>query len=1035
MDHKSSSWLWRKKSTEKMIVSSDNKLINTNSSSNGVSPKENHDEIRTFFTINAELEKDLKSLNDKLSSVLSECKAKDELLKKQEKMIEEAMAEWEEAEAKAVSLKLDLDEALQHRLAGEERLNQMEAALKECMQQLRFVRDEQEHRIHDAVMKASGEFEKSQMILEESLAETSKRYAKMGAENAQLSKALLAKEKSVEDLTKQRTRLEADLNNRIARLESTDKDNTSLKYEVRVLEKELEIRNEEIEFNRRTGDVSHKQHLESVKKIAKLESECQRLRVLVRKRLPGPAALAKMKSEVDILGRDSVEMRRRRTHSGSNGYIVDSAVDSSADTLSKQINFLTEQLYSMEEENKTLKEAFNKKVTELQTSRSMFSRAASKLSQFDLHFDGLSKSQTSLELSRSGLPPRELSQASMSDVGSDDKISCAESWASNLISELEHFKHGKQRGSVGSSDINLMDDFVEMERLAIVSVDQQSGSPHVSSDDANAPVSPIETRLSREIIPLLKSDQDLKSNEAFGKAPYWLQDILKVVSEQTHLTQRKPDEILEDVRMALAADCADTRESLKQPDAPHSPINNSIPIDSSCAANDDDVSLTDRNVQQLQTELGKSIQKITELVEGMTLPSYRTSEVSSRKDASFFPNKNEASSGYMVRVFQWKTSELSAVLQQFVHACYDLLNGKSDVNRFAQELCAALDWVVNHCFSLQDVSSMRDAVKKHFEWDETRSEGETEVEMTGQSSEVDRLCLHGEQLEGRLQSAISKSETWTNHPQEAEKTMANMQKELDSLKMSKTMIENQMEDLKTHLTEARAELNKACQKISTLEVELEHKNSCCEDLEATCLELQLQLESVAKNETPNYEEEKQLRTDLEITAASEKLAECQETILSLGKQLKAMASPSDAALFDKVISSSPDRNGDSVSTSTMVIAPQNKLMNQRSSLLDRMLAEDNATTKDTSGPTIKESDSIRSAFISDKVIEPLEKILNLNGTTKHEDDNVATKSLAIVPSKKKEGGNLWRKLLWRKKKSKSKKPAFSSDPSCFHGDC
>lgn len=43
--------------------------------------------------------------------------------------------------------------------------------------------------------------------------------------------------------------------------------------------------------------------------------------------------------------------------------------------------------------------------------------------------------------------------------------------------------------------------------------------------------------------------------------------------------------------------------------------------------------------------------------------------------------------------------------------------------------------------------------------------------------------------------------------------------------------------------------------------------------------------------------------DCDIAAASMKLAACQETIVNLGKQLKALASPQDAPLFDKVISS------------------------------------------------------------------------------------------------------------------------------------
>jgi hypothetical protein len=64
-----------------------------------------------------------------------------------------------------------------------------------------------------------------------------------------------------------------------------EKENANLKYEVHVLNKE--IRNEEREYERKAADIAAKQHLESVKKIAKLEEECNRLRVLIRKKLPG----------------------------------------------------------------------------------------------------------------------------------------------------------------------------------------------------------------------------------------------------------------------------------------------------------------------------------------------------------------------------------------------------------------------------------------------------------------------------------------------------------------------------------------------------------------------------------------------------------------------------------------------------------------------------------------------------------------------------------------------------------------------------
>uniref|UniRef100_A0A6N2MFN2 Filament-like plant protein 7 n=1 Tax=Salix viminalis TaxID=40686 RepID=A0A6N2MFN2_SALVM len=824
--------------------------------------------IQTLLADKAELENDMKNLSGKLSSALSECNAKDDLAKKQAKLAKEAMAGLEKAEAKAVSLKQELDEALQERAAGEHRSTRLDAALKECMQQLRFVREDQERRIHDAVMKTTNEFEKSQMILEEKLAETSKKLARIDLENTQLSKALLEKEELIEDLSKQKGQVEADFN---ALMSSRN---------------------------------------------CKLEADCQRLRVLVRKRLPGPASLAKMKSEVEILGRDSVDMSRRSLDGRPVGVMVDSAVENSADSPRKRISFLAEQLCVVEEENKILKEAFNQKKA----------------------MTPVLKIHTTLERTKSVLTPHEMSLASMSEIGSDDRVSSAESWASALISELEHCKQGKQRGSptkrtIAASDISMMDDFAEMEKLAIVSVEEQFEGPRVSSEGVNA-TGPDKSRL------------------------------------------------------------------------------------------------------QIQSGLSKSLCKIIDLIERITLSlaDDGNSQTLTRKDGSFFPCENtETPSDYMVCVLQWKNSELIAVLQQFVHACYDLLNGKSDVSMFAQELCSALDWTMNRCFSIQD--------KKHFDWDESRSGCKAEsVASNGHHNYFEKDGCHQStirdenktlredlintdsekrDLQARLQSATNNSESLMNQLKESKKIIGSLQTDLETL------------------TVARVELNEAHRKLSSLEMELENKRSCCEDLEAACLELQLQLErkspplnSIRTIEPLRTRKFCNLDHEWEITAASEKLAECQETILNLGKQLKAMASPSKAALFDKVISTSTDINTTAATTSTRTASasPRNKILNQRSSLLDQMLREDSAEVKNSKSMNCKESDSNTCpTVISTKVIEPLEKNLVLNGT-EHQDDDVANNYLAIVPSKNSGGGNLWRKLPWRMKKSNIKKPSFQSAP-------
>lgn len=1067
MDHKS--WPWKKKSTEKNMVVEDKANL---------SLRRNDEE--TLSSDKAELERVLKVVNDKLSSALVECRAKDDSAQKQMKIAQEAIAGWEKTETEARLLKQELEKALQQSVAGEERLVNLDAALKECMQQLRFIRDEQENRIHDAVWEASKEFEKTRTLLEKKLADAGQKLSRLGSENTQLSMALMAKEKATGHLKGQVAQAEADFSALKTRLESVEKDNASLRYEVRVLEKELEIRNEEREFNSRTADAAHKQHLESVKKIAHLNSECQRLRVLVRKRLPGPAALAKMKNEVEMLGNDHAKMRRRKSNPSPNGS-VDLTSETAPDSLDRNISFLSEQLCMMEEENRTLKEALSRRANELKLSR-------------------MTNAQTTAEPEKYLPSVQELSVTSLSDMGSDDIGACSESWASALMSELEHFKNEKQIGppssiSVGASDINLMDDFAEMEKLAVESTVNPLGAVHHALERENGNGGALETQLcshsseadSTERVPLTdryasSNDNQLKATST-NKASGGVDNILKMLLEHGHVTQRNPYEILEDIRTALAQkypsskNPAEANESAIDTDVTCSPNNgeckeihdDSLIWHSANTRTGANVSSEKKYEPDMLSFMGTSINKVIDIIERINIPSTDDSipEMLSRNGNGLRPYESESKeTAYMVRVFQWKSSELSAILQEFVQTCHDLLNGKVHIEKFTERLTWTLEWTVNHCFSLQDVSSMKDTIKHHFDWDDSRSSIEMDTGVINPIFEFDKLqtergnslyspvfsslgrmsslpekevlpSVDNESqlpkhefweeeptkvdLEGKLQAETLRSDSLMVQLQESEKTIKTLEKEVENLRQSKGMIEVQIEkekmvkeDLERQFKAAKFELNEACRKACCLEKELEDQNKSNKKLDSTCHMLHLQQESTEKMELSENAEvdpqEKLLQSDREITAASEKLAECQETILNLGKQLKALASPGDAALFDKVISTTSE------TTSATMTTPK-KSFGRRSSLLDKMLAED----VEIGSPTTKEVilDAKRNTFSSvDGSVKQPEKSPLTNGST-HSGYEAVTGSLPIVPSKKKNVLGLWRKLLRKGKKNSS----------------
>ncbi|KAF2298149.1 hypothetical protein GH714_015617 [Hevea brasiliensis] len=1017
----------------------------------------------------------VRNLNEKLASVLLDSSAKDDLVIKQEKLLQEDVAGQEEAEV--VCLRKDLDEALKERLAANEKLANSDAALKECMQQLSSLQEEQEQKIQDAVMKAKSEFEKAREKLEDKLRETSQKLANIAVENTNLSKAIVLKEKLVEELHKRASQTAAEFDALMARLDTTEKENTFLKYEFHMLEKELEVRNEELEYTRRSAEASHRQHLESVKKISNLEAECQRLRILMRKKLPGPATLTRMKNEVEMLGKDPIELRRKPNPT-RDLVLRDTTGEKSSEIPVKNINFLIEQLRGMEEENRTLKEILTKKNTELRSSRIRYSQTASKLSQVETQLIELSGSQKHMDLAKCSPVSSELYPIAGFDFGSDDGLSSSGSWANALMSELEHFRGAKHKSpsdhkAFEVSDISLMDDFVEMEKLAVVSAQTPSrGSNHSLS-------------AGKELVPVVQGHsgcndkREVHSRDVYTDKSFdWLQEVLNAIFKQQRISKQSLTELLDDIKIALgyinhpsvfeAETTTMSKHSVESNNrsciAWKSPNISSF-IHPLNEASNAETSARETSKKGSQLNLSKSIGKIIQLIEGINprplLCNGATDNVSRREGSS----SHSVSADYFVHVFQWRSSELSSILQRFILTCNSLLNGKAGLESFAEELLFTLDWIVNNCVTPKDASGTRDKIKKHFSRSESQSDNEVGVAVDFPLMDSNAICIFNEkppslpsvaslheqynsiqinsgqcnlqeeirklrdelknmesgkkEMETKLHSAADKNETLMMQLQKSEQSIESLQMELEATRESKGMIEDQMEnqktineDFDTQLTVAKAKLNEVLQKFTSLEVELEEKSNCCEELEATCLELQLQLESVAKKESLNYsinEDGAQNQNGSEITAASLKLAECQETILNLGKQLKALATPREAALFDKVFNT----NG---STATATI---NKNLNRRFSLRDQMLAEDKTKAIILRSPTTeaKNHSNNGNALSTHSFLVPTSEA---KFDSKQKSGNIAVGALAIVPGKK-QGVGFFRRLLMRRKKESIKK--------------
>lgn len=402
---------------------------------------------------------------------------------------------WEKAEAEALTLKTQLESVSLLKLTAENQVAHLDDALKECMKQIRNVKEESEQKLHDVVLANSRQLEQVELEFEIKINEFEEDLFRATAENDALSRSLEERSEMLMKISEEKAQADANIDDLKKDLDFTERELNSMKYEVNIVSKELEIRNEEKRMSERSVEVANKHHLEDVKKITKLEAECQKLRGLVRKKLPGPAALAQMKSEVDSVGRDYGESRVRRSPAKCSSPYMLSVPDYSFENIhqfQKENEFLNARLQETELDTKMLKEALSKRDNELQTSRNMFTKTANKFRSLESHMLTMnqkrSPSKTTIDIPVEGFLSQNESNAqsmtSMSEDGNDEVASFTEGriWATTLMSNLKNDKDADKFSKAGSScNLELMDDFLEMEKLACLSA-ESTGSVYASKD-------------------------------------------------------------------------------------------------------------------------------------------------------------------------------------------------------------------------------------------------------------------------------------------------------------------------------------------------------------------------------------------------------------------------------------------------------------------------------------------------------------------------------------------------------------------------
>ncbi|WJX34759.1 hypothetical protein P8452_22838 [Trifolium repens] len=252
------SWMWHSKSFEKSSAQTDE-------TSESMSERLYDDdqeyatqtdpslEVESKAASNEELVTDVDTLTEKLSAALLDVSVKEELVKQNAKVAEEAVSGWEKAENEVWTLKEELDVAKQKNAVLEDQVSHLNVELKNYIRQLRQAREEQEQKVHEAVANTSCNWKSERPELEVQL-QTAKEDAATSVNSGLLQ-----------------------------RLEDVERENSTLKIELQSRLEELEFKTFERDLSTEAAETASKQHLESINKVAKLEAECRRLNTMARK--------------------------------------------------------------------------------------------------------------------------------------------------------------------------------------------------------------------------------------------------------------------------------------------------------------------------------------------------------------------------------------------------------------------------------------------------------------------------------------------------------------------------------------------------------------------------------------------------------------------------------------------------------------------------------------------------------------------------------------------------------------------------------
>ncbi|XP_027361516.1 filament-like plant protein 5 isoform X2 [Abrus precatorius] len=906
-------WLWKKKPSDKITkaeiaVATSESVGSTLSSVAHLGDQQDNCKNKNYVQISMEsythmsgledqvvsLEDQIKALEAKLSAAYSELNNKDDLVKQHAKVAEEAVSGWEKADAEVVSLRRQLESLSLSKLTVDERAAQLDGALKECMKQIRTIKEESEQKLQEVILMKSQQWEKIKLEFEAQIDRLEEGLHEEAGENAALLRSLQESSNRIVKMKEEKSEAEAEVELLKKNSQSKEKELTSLKYELHMISKELDIRNEEKNIIMRSAEVANKQHMEDVKNIAKLEGECQRLRGLLRKKLPGPAALAQIKLEAESSCHVISAPHLRKTYLKS-------------DSL-QESEFLTKQLEELEEETKTLKEALASSNAELKASRNLYTKTVGRLKNLEAEIQVFHQERraqksilaTNYENPLSRIYSNPPSITSISDNGHEDPESPVESCAVSIPdhSDIRRVRSvGKFENHTSEIISDLMDDFLEVEKMACLSDngsvplgilskanDDAEDKKHTSCLSSNQNCFEI-TDSEGDYLPILKRLQSIISMITISEAKD--SNIWKLFGDLqvTVCELRSYLPTTSDCPLCLKSNCNDDDSSFQQFFKTGMPV----PVSG------DSIVGTEFGITELQGVTAISsihrfvltLGRETSQLQGNCYNGHKLDANS--EEISFSLNQlstNKTSLEFVLKLSQALTKTIESHLKYL-----DCKGKRVDINSTTSLAPNEMYFNTDGCFRQLSSNSdvPKEVVSPGSELNLISSEHSSADFKQMEPEKDDKVTEHDEHMQDLKEKNMMPENMQLLEELKAQLALSHKSYSLTEIQL-KCMTEA-YKSLQTHVDELEAENKFLKEKMDELKNDLAEEKRCHHDALMRYKEIEETMQrdkclvcaskSAANNSINDGK-------DKELAAAEKKLAECQETLYILSRQLQAM---------------------------------------------------------------------------------------------------------------------------------------------------